>query len=183
VLPGRCSRAANGCVPLSSDPKLAFTMAHRWRTVTTVAPPRRSRPNSFCFTSCNSAAFASRAATRAGGSGIACVPRGVGLGCRSGRRNWRCGCDGCSVRGWRIRRCSCRGSRGGGCGHVVNAAFEQRDAARQPTALRSTHALVPPGAAFRTPTERHAAAFERLWKSRSCRISTAGVRWRIQFCS
>ena len=48
------------------------------------------------------------------GSGIANVPLGVGLGSRSGRRNWRCGCDGCSVCGWRIRRFNCRGSRAGG---------------------------------------------------------------------
>ncbi len=81
---------------------MAFTAAHRWRTASSAAPPPRSKPILFYFETCGSVAFASTAATRWQRDCLRA--RGIGLGCRSGHRNWRCGCDGCSVRGFSSAR-------------------------------------------------------------------------------
>ena len=84
----------------------------------------------------------------------------------------------------RLTRCSYRGSQRGGCwrtrfGHnriaaacfliapVISSMLFSSSAMRPAGGRsRSTIALVPPGAACRTPVGRHAAAFEQLRKTR-----------------
>jgi hypothetical protein len=123
------------------------------------------------------------------------VPLGVGLGCRSGRRNWRCGGDGCSVRSWRIRRFSCRGSRGGerrrtrfGHGSAAVAAVCFLIAPVMSSMLLSRSAMRPASRSRSTVNARTCAATscvsDSSWatrggiraKIRSWRISTTGVR-------